>query len=83
MSFPYPAQVAQNGEGPARQGVFAQRLHSVVLLAEVPVMATTDEIPENDATRLDPEPSTGNEYLRDLFNLAPEEILPDPVVLPG
>jgi hypothetical protein len=47
-------------------------------------MATTDEIPENDATRLDPEPSTGNEYLRDLFKLAPEEILPDPgVVLPG
>jgi hypothetical protein len=47
-------------------------------------MATTDETPETDATRLDPEPSTGNEYLRDLFKLAPEEILPDPgVVLPG
>jgi hypothetical protein len=47
-------------------------------------MATTDETPENDATRLDPEPSTGNEYLRDLFKVAPEEILPDPgVVLPG
>lgn len=45
-------------------------------------MPTTDETPENDETLVDPEPRT-NEYLRDLFKLAPEEILPDPGVVPA
>lgn len=39
-------------------------------------MPTTGETPENDKTRVDPEPRA-NEYLRDLFKLVPEEILLD------
>jgi hypothetical protein len=47
-------------------------------------MATTDETHENDETDVDPEPGTGNTYLRDLFKLVPEDVLPDPgAVLPG
>jgi len=46
-------------------------------------MPTTDETPENDETRVDPEPWTRNEYLRDLFKLVPEEILPEPAVVPA
>ena len=45
-------------------------------------MPTTDETPENDETRVDPEPRA-NEYLRDLFKLVPEEILPDTGVVPA
>jgi hypothetical protein len=46
-------------------------------------MATTDEAPDNDETRVDPEPWTRNEYLRDLFKLVPEDTLPDPGVVPA
>jgi hypothetical protein len=49
-------------------------------------MATTDETHENEETHVDPEPGTGtgNTYLRDLFKLVPEDVLPDPgALLPG
>jgi hypothetical protein len=45
-------------------------------------MPTTDETPDSDETRVDPEPWTRTQYLRDLFKLAPEETLPDPEVVP-
>jgi hypothetical protein len=52
--------------------------------AVVPAMATTDETHENDETHVDPEPGTGNTYLRDLFKLVPQDVLPDPgALLPG
>ena len=44
---------------------------------------TTDEIPESNETGVDPEPWTRNQHLRDLFKLAPEEILPEPPVVPA
>ena len=37
---------------------------------------------ESDETRVDPEPWTRNQYLRDLFKMGPEEVLQDPAAVP-